>query len=291
MGNLAQLVAAVLASPKYRNVCPDFIRHIGAMELARRNSLKEAIKATKNKLHQVGGAYLEGEPDYPGWLEMLCRAAREDLSPGPSPTRGGEKVSPFPAREGGRGVRSALRQACAAIMCHHASTRERLPILDRFYAATLAGLAPVRRVLDVACGLNPLTIPWMPLAEDAEYYAYDIYQDLAGFLNAYLGIVGVAGRVEARDVIQAPPADEADVALVLKTVPCLEQVDKIAGLRLLEGLNAPRLLVSFPAHSLGGRSKGMITHYEARFQELVASKSWHIEKYEFPGELAFLVKK
>ncbi len=52
---LDQLIEAVQASSKYRSISSDFVSYIGTQELARRHNLKEAIKATKNKLHQVGG--------------------------------------------------------------------------------------------------------------------------------------------------------------------------------------------------------------------------------------------
>lgn len=269
-GLLDQLVAAVSSSPKYRNVCPDFIRDIGARELARRRSLKEAIKATKNKLHQVGGAYLENQMDYTTWLQEL-RAARSD-----------------PA---------ALRTTCAKIMAYHVSTRERLPILDRFFTTTLAEIAPVRSVLDVACGLNPLAIPWMPLAENAIYYACDIYQDMVDFLNEFLAIIPIRGHAFACNVIQygfvasGELTWPVDVAFVLKAIPCLEQVDKAAGLRLLDMLNADHILVSFPIHSLGGRDVGMAHTYAARFEELTARKGWPIRRFDFTTELAYLVTK
>jgi 16S rRNA (guanine(1405)-N(7))-methyltransferase len=78
---------------------------------------------------------------------------------------------------------------------------------------------------------------------------------------------------------------------VLKTIPCLEQLDKSIGRRLLEGLPAEHILVSFPAQSLGGRSKGMVENYEAHFREMVAGLDWQVERYEFKTELAFLIKK
>jgi 16S rRNA (guanine(1405)-N(7))-methyltransferase len=68
-------------------------------------------------------------------------------------------------------------------------------------------------------------------------------------------------------------------------------LDKEIGLRLLDSVPAGYVLVSFPAHSLGGRSKGMVKNYEAHFRELVSVRPWGVEKFEFPGELAFLVKK
>jgi 16S rRNA (guanine(1405)-N(7))-methyltransferase len=261
---LDRLVAEVLRSPKYSQVCEEFVRRIGAGELGKRRSLKEAIKATKNKLHQVGGAYLETAPNYVAWQERLTASAPD---------------------------RERLREACRAIMAYHSSTRERLSLLDAFFATTLADLAPVRSVLDVACGLNPLAIPWMPLAPGATYYAYDIYRDMIGFIDGFMHLVSVNGQAQARDMLQFVPPERVEVAFLLKTIPCLEQVDKSAGLRLLEAVNAGHALVSFPVRSLGGFDKGMADHYEARLYELLAGKGWPVKRFEFATELAFLVDK
>ena len=261
-----QIVDAVLASSKYRHVSREFVRNLGADEFAKRRNLKEAIKATKNKLHQVAGAYLEQGGDYRLWLEQI----RTELDVGD-----GDQV----------------RRLCAGIMGAHASTRERLPILDNFYATTLASIAPIRSAIDIACGLNPLAIPWMPLAADAEYYAYDIYDDMMAFLRQFMELIQVRGRAETRDVIRACPTRKAELALVLKAIPCLEQIDRSAPLQLLERLQADYLLVSFPIRSLGGRNKGMATNYELRFHELVDGKNWSIQRFEFATELAFLVEK
>ena len=263
---LDRLVEAVLASSKYRHVDSGFIRSIGASELGKRRNLKEAIKATKNKLHQVGGAYLQDEPHYAYWLDELQRATR-------------------------RGERAQVLAVCRDIMSRHASTRERLPLLEDFYTTILADIAPVRSVIDVACGLHPLAIPWMPLADGARYYAYDIYSDMMDFLEACLSYLQVQGQARACDVIHACPAQRAEVAFILKAIPCLEQVDKSAGLRLLETINADHLVVSFPAASLGGKNKGMAMNYEAHFIQLVAGKSWSISRFAFPGELVFLISR
>jgi 16S rRNA (guanine(1405)-N(7))-methyltransferase len=262
---LDTLTQAVLASPRYRGVCAEVVRDIGARELAKRRNLAEAIKATKSKLHQIGGAYITSR-QYAQWLEELRQAA-------------------------GTGGAPALREACRQVMSYHVSTRERLPILEQFYARALADLPPARVVLDLACGLNPLALPWMPLAEDVEYYAYDLYQDMGDFLNGFLALAHVRGQAEARDVLSRCPAQRADLALLLKALPCLEQLDAGASLRLLEAVNADYLLFSFPARSLGGRKKGMVQNYEAHFRQLVAGKLWSIKRFEFATEVAFLITK
>ena len=263
---LARLVEQVRRSAKYRCISPELIQSVGARELARRRNWRQAVKATRDKLHQVGGAYLDRRVDYARWLGDLRAAVRS-------------------------GDRAALLAACARIMGHHTSSRERLEILAPFYAATLGLLPPIHSLLDVACGLNPLAIPWMPLAADVEYHACDIYQDMIGFLGEALPLLGVRGSAQAIDVIQSCPTRRVDLALLLKTLPCLEQVDKSAGRRLLDTVNADHLLVSYPVHSLGGAEKGMAASYEAHFRELVAGRPWQVRRFEFATELAFLVSK
>src|SRR5579871_1078624 len=176
-------------------------------------------------------------------------------------------------------------------MAEHASTRERLPFLADFYRITLAEIAPVTSVLDLACGLNPLAIPWMPLTPQAHYTAYDIYGDSMAFLDGQIRRFGLQGGAEARDVAADPPAQEADLALVLKFWPILEQMRKGAGIELLRALRARYLLVSFPTRSLGGRGKGMAENYEARFRESLQEERWRLQRFEFPAELCFLVEK
>jgi 16S rRNA (guanine(1405)-N(7))-methyltransferase len=269
---LDQLLDAVLASSKYQHIDKDLILSIGTGELHKRRNLKEAIKATRSKLHQVGGAYQQTTPHYARWLDELRRAA------GP-----GEGEHP----EQGE----LLRAACRNIMHHHASTRERLPILERFYTTILSEITPVHSVIDIACGLHPLAIPWMPLAANAHYYAYDIYQDMMDFLSACLPYLGVQGEAQVCDVIHACPTQRADVAFLLKAIPCLEQLDPLVGRRLLETIRADHLVVSFPATSLGGKNKGMVMNYEAHFMDLVGNTSWTIERFVFPTELVFLIHK
>ena len=173
----------------------------------------------------------------------------------------------------------------------HASTRERLPYLEEFYAPLRARIGPVGSILDLACGLNPLALPWLPLAPGGDYLACDIYADMAAFLNTFFNHAGVCGRAEVRDLTASLPAQPVELALLLKTLPCLEQLDKSIGARLLEGINARHLLVSFPALSLGGRGKGMVQNYSAHFAALIGGKNWQVESWQVKTEIVFLVSK
>ena len=257
------LVKEVLNSTKYRDVVPELVRRIGVQELTKRRSFKEAVKATKSKLHQVGGAYQQTRLEYEKGLKSLRETA----------------VSP-----------QEFRAACQTLMQAHASTRERLPILETFYQTILTDLPPIHTVLDVACGLNPLAWPWLPLPLDVQYIAVDIYADMLEFVQGFFDIAGVNGRTQQRDIISNPPTEPADLILLLKTLPCLEQIDKMAASQLIDALNGRYLLISYPVRSLGGRSKGMVENYTRHFEQLANGRSWQVQRFEFATELAFLVE-
>lgn len=281
------VVAAVLAASKYRNLAPDLVRAVAVRELAAHRGVKTAIKATKNKLHQVAGAYVEQRIEPTQWLDRLrsCEPATSARDADDALIQAG-LANPRFAHLGAQVLRGAID-----LMARHASTRERLPILRRFYAETLADLPPIRSVLDAGCGLNPLALPWMPLATDATYYANDIDRALIAFIGQYLALVGVPGAAHVRDQATNPGGPRVDLALALKLLPVLEQLERGAAARLLDALDAPFILVSYPARSLGGRARGMDVAYERQFAALASGKGWDIRRFVFPGELAFLIKK
>lgn len=262
---LGSLLKAVQKSRKYGQIHVDLIESIGSRELSKGKNLQEAVKATKSKLHQVCGAYFAGRPDYSKWTKEL--------------------------KEGLKIGEEAFRIKCSEIMGFHSSTRERLPFLNEFYSKIFSQLPPVHSIIDIACGFNPLAIPWMPIEEGTRYQAYDIYHDMVEFLNEFMGIAGINGVVEARDITLKPPVNYADLTLILYSIPCLDQIDGSASLRILDAIDFGHLVVSFPVRTLGGMRKGMHEHYARRFDQLMEGRSWETSNLDFDTELVYIIRK
>lgn len=269
---IESLLKSVQESSRYANVSPNLIRRLGARELMKRRSLKEAIKETKTRLHQIAGAYLEKPPTYAKWLSEL------DNLP--------EKQEDFEA-------------ALCRMMQYHASTRERIPFLKEFYSQTLADIRPIQSVIDVACGLNPLAFYWMGLEADSNddgespsYRAYDIYSDMMAFLGKFLNLtLDISSEAQIVDVVASPPAGRADIAFILKFLPLLEQTEGAVTLDWLKRFQTDYLLISYPTRTLGGRNVRMAENYEGRFREIMQTAKWDYQRLQFDTELAFVVKK
>lgn len=283
------VVQAVLASRRYRSVHPPLVRRLalaqgaGAGAGARPAERAELVKRTKRALHQIFGAYLPGRPRYDRILAELHAA------------------------DSSAAVRDALRGA----MAQHASTRERLDHLDRFYATLAEHVGTPRSVLDVACGLGPLAYPWWGLAPGTEVHAWDIDVAMVELVGACLQHLGLAAHAAAVDLLsvdlqavdlQAVDLQAVDlqaverwpvteVALVLKTLPCLEQQQAGSSEALLAAIPAPRIVVSFPTRSLGGRAKGMRSTYAAWFESLLAARGWSAQTFEVGPELVYVVQR
>jgi len=248
-GDAARVAQAVAGSRRYREVEPALVRRLAAEELARSRSEADAVKRVKRRLHQAVTAYRPVARDAHD-LDRLAAAWAGDLS-GP-----------------------AFREACRTVLRRHASTRERLHVLEGFFAAVWDGMggAPATLV-DLGCGLGPVALPWMGLAPAARYLAVDVDGAQLSLVDGFLDLVGQPHQVRRADLAANPPptltSTPLDVALLLKLIPLLDRRDPDAARRLLAGLPARHAVVSFPSRSLGGRGKGMERTYPERIETLV----------------------
>jgi 16S rRNA (guanine(1405)-N(7))-methyltransferase len=238
---------------------------VAAWAGARGGLHKEVVKRTKRKLHQVYGAYLEQ------WDPQVACQLLESLGPSAHP--------------------DAVRDACRRVLRLHTSTRERVDLLETLYPALFSITGVPGRVLDLGCGLHPLSLPWMGLRANAEYHAWEIDDRMVDVVNRFFRAVGRPGVAACRDMLADAPSEEADLVLLLKTVPCLEQQEKGSSARLLRCLNAPFVVVSFPTRTIGGRDRGMSPHYAAAMDRTLTALSWPTVKMEYREETFFVLDK
>ena len=259
---LSDLVAEVVRSPKYARIAPEVVTRLAKQELPRHRKLADAVKATRTKLHQAAGAY---------------------LNPGISYAQLSDNFSSIDPDNNQIWARQA--------MALHASTAERLPFLENFYTTCLTNIPAPRVILDLACGFNPFTFPWQPGYPQATYLACDIVLPMLDLVNQFLQAVGNNGKAFTCDLINETPKVSADLVLLMKTIPLLDQVDRQIAPRLLSELKTEYILVTFAGKSLGGRSKGMLKTYTARMQELVRGDTFEVTEFLFPNEIAYFLRR
>ena len=264
--NVDEIVNEVQSKTKYCHIFPGLIENIAINEIKKGRSRKETVKAIRNKIHQVANVYRTSNLNFADLTgEMLALPA--DLQ------------------------HPASLAFLSRTMEKHASTRERLAIIDDFYQKSLENIPEIHSILDLACGLNPLALAWMPVHPQVELHVCDIYTDQVDFLNAYFDHFKINGRAFCCDLSSTIPDIKTDITYVLKTIPCLEHLRKDIGKSLIEGIQSKYILVSFPAQSLTGRKKGMRHFYDGQFQTLTAEFGYSIDVFSFSNEQGYLVIK
>ncbi len=260
---LERLVGELQRSRKYRWVCAQTLSRVAGWALARADSPAAASHMARRKLHQVYGAYCSPEDH--------------------------RTVAGALARLGGSPSEADLQAACMRVLRLHASTRERLPIIERCYAEVFAVTGAPESVVDLACGLGAFALPWMQLAPGASYLPLDIDERWAELTNRLLVLLGRPPAARCLDLLGEAPLPEADVALLLKVLPCLERQEPGSSAWVLARLRCRWAVISFPLASLGGRQRGMRAHYDSQIRGLLPSGE--LRKVECPGEIFYVWKK
>jgi 16S rRNA (guanine(1405)-N(7))-methyltransferase len=258
------VVRAVKESRKYQDTHEETIRSLAAEAVRQHRTTKLAVKAVRKRLHGIMAPYL-GDPDYPLALKRLENAygSAEDAS---------------------------IKHVCLEILQSHLSTRERIPILSQFYTKVFEVTGVPDSLLDIACGLNPLSLPWMGLPQSVRYHAYDIHEPRILFLNQYFALAGLPRLARLQDVALNPPQETADVALFLKEMPRFDRNYRGAGRQLLESIRARHLVISFPSVSTHG-GRNLVKRYRDFFYQLIQGKSWPVTELLFEGELLFCAER
>jgi len=263
--DLNALVAELRSLRKYRDLDlpEETVRDLLMQELPHYRSERDALKAVRQKLHNIVAPYL-GDPDYTAAEAQLVTAQ----------TAGPE----------------AVRTACAEIMGAHASTRERVPLLGEFYPRLFSLTGTPRVILDLACGLHPLGLPWMGLPEGAEYHAYDLHRPRVGLINRFLELQGLPQLAEHRDILVDPPQIEADVAFFFKEAHRFEQRQRGCNLPFWQALQVRWLIISLPTASLRG-SRDILERQRRMIYNILRETDWPVTEIPFDNELVFCIRK
>jgi 16S rRNA (guanine(1405)-N(7))-methyltransferase len=219
------LARRIRSSAKYRSLDEGLILRVTTEAAQRFRDRNQAAKYARRKLHQAFGAFLNGSP------------ARE--------------VTGMVAAV--RSGRTDLRAAALPAMRAHASSAERALWLAPFYDQVAGWCGTPGSVVDLACGLNPLAIPWMRLSPGASYWACEIDAELVAALAGLDEIMPVRLTAATCDLVASPPALRADVALMLKTVTTIDRQSAGAAGRVLSVLDCRHVILSLPRRSLSGR--------------------------------------
>jgi len=140
------------------------------------------------------------------------------------------------------------------------STKERLQDYREIYKEIFYITGKPKRILDLGCGLNPLSFYYMDLHNFSEYYAYDINDKDKEFIERFFKIIEINGKSETLDLSKIEnikKLENADICFMFKLVDVLEENKE--GHKYSEDLikilidKCKYLVVSFPTKTISGK--------------------------------------
>jgi 16S rRNA (guanine(1405)-N(7))-methyltransferase len=257
------IIQRLRAAPKYRGVHVDTIVDIVQRESPKASSTTDLERRARLKLHKVVAGYL-----LTGRITHLVRSTAE-----------------------ADGSEATRRARCREVLGAPFSTAERLPDLDSFYPAVFGAVGEVGSIADLACALNPFSLPWLRDATTAEYAGYDLNLAYVELGRAFLADRYPRCSVHHQDVLVCPGAITADVALVLKTYHNMEDRRPGAGLRLVAELSSPVVVVSFPTRTMTGRPAPFTWRLLSALTGFAAERGWPVDRVELATELVVVIRK
>ncbi len=164
------------------------------------------------------------------------------------------KVHGLFQRDFGRQLDS--KQQYKEILSSHASTRERLIFYSSLYKKIFKITGKPLVILDLGCGLNPFSIPFMGLRK-LKYYAYDVNVCEMELVKKYFNLLkshnfsGVSGIL---DLLKLKELKKADVCFLWKVTDVLDRgKGHKKSEEVIVKVPAKFVVVSFPTFTVRGK--------------------------------------
>lgn len=260
------LITKLLSSRKYRGleIPPETVKDLIGQASLTAGDAKSIEQTVREKLHNLVATYL-GDPDY-----AASRVALDETYASHDETQ--------------------IKKVCLDILSCHASTKERLPLLDEFFPRLFAYAGKPSVIVDLACALNPFALPWMGLRPGTRYYAYDLHQPRLDLINHFFGLNGMEPLAIHQDILVSPPDVECDIAFFFKEAHRFEQRQRGCNRAFWQSIRCKYLLVSLPTASLTGKHPKLQQHRKL-VMETVKGLPWKVSEIEFVNEIVFCIEK
>lgn len=182
--------------------------------------------------------------------------------------------------------KDSSEKAHKRILEKHLSSKERLPFYHRFYKEIFSITGKPKSILDIACGINPISLYYMNL-KDVKYTAIEFNSWEVNLVQQYFDMMNINGKAKVQDITKYQNFPKADMVFAFKIFDLLENrtVNKI-----IRNLDCKHIIASFPTQT----ARGKPMKYPRRMTFERTLKKLKLDDYsiiEFPNEIVYIIKK
>jgi len=186
------------------------------------------------------------------------------------------------------------------ILRTHVSSFERMPFYDVVYGDIWKITGIPRSIIDLGCGLNPFSFPWMNL-RNIDYYASELNAEDVKFLNRYFDLMesqGLYGKAIQQNLADIMVNEEifksfpqCDVALLFKLLDSIKIAGKSKNFdeKILTKVPAKWLVVSFATKTIGAKVMRVVKR--DWLEKLCERHGWEFKRLDYENEIFYVIKK
>ncbi len=179
----------------------------------------------------------------------------------------------------------------------HASTRERLSFYRQLYQQLFTITGKPESILDLGCGLNPFSFPFMKLSK-VQYFAFDVHEEEIKQVESYFhtvhqqhhAVTGKARILNLLDIAALGSLPPADLCFMFKITDVLDRGKghKVTE-KVIQAIPANNIVVSFSTKTMSGKK---MTAPRRRWMEWLCQRlGYPYEILEFENETFYVVRK
>lgn len=172
------------------------------------------------------------------------------------------------------------------------STKERLPFYEELYSKLFAITGWPKSIMDLGCGFNPMSFPFMKL-EEVDYWAYDINGDDINLLNKYFKVMGddLNGKAALINLekVDYKTLPKTDVCFLFKVFDVLDRKNHKKSEEIIKSVDCKWIIASFSTQTVSGKS--MKHPYRGWMDRMLERLGYEFKIIEFKNEIFYIIKK
>jgi len=175
------------------------------------------------------------------------------------------------------------------ILNTHSSSSERIKIYPHLYKVIFKFTGKPKKILDLASGLNPLSIPYMNL-KNINYTATELNQKDCQFLNDFFKIIKIKGKAYSLDLTKVKSIKgKYDICFLFKVLDSIELKGHKLTEHLIKIIPAKYLIVSFPIKTIS--YKKMNKPRRTWLELLLKRLNLNFIIFEIENEIFYIIEK
>jgi len=277
MADYANLIREIRKNKKYASISEELIiqeieryfrtnpKHLSLFDKPKSEKFNKIVKSVRGKLHLAYGSF-QGEDKFKRKSYLKEIKGLDDY------------------------------ETHDKILSTSVSAKERLKDYSTIYNKIFDICDKPQVILDIGCGLNPVSYPYMGL-EGLRYYAYDIDKEDIDFLNIYFEKMKKFSRLDGEAfLINLTSLDEvkklprSDICFMFKMIDPLEKgKNHKLSEEIIRLIDSKYIIVSFSTKTISGKS--MNYPYRGWIERMLNRVGLSFEKIQTGNEIFYIIKK